>query len=399
MNENSTQRWSGSVKRTVALILLILVALIIYRFQVIIAPLVIAFLLAFILDPIVDFLVKRARLSRGLATMLVFLVLIIIGLALIATPVAIIPSPHQIAGTVQTVVNNTLTGIDEFFERPLVVGEAELDLSVMYADLSDSVQAYTSSVVQGTFAIASSIAEGAFWVIFILIATFYLLKDIDRLANGLDGLTPPGYREDFRRLRRQMRNVWHAFFRGQLLLAVILGTVNALVFTAIGVPHAWVMGLLAGIMAFIPNIGQMVAAVPPILLAFLQGSTHLHMSKVGFGVMVSVIYVVLTMLYNNVLVPRILGRSLRLHPLVVVIAAIVGGLLGGILGMLLAAPTLATLRILLHYVISRLYDRDPFVELEHEETPRGPRRSLKATLGSILNRRNNKSESTDTENV
>jgi predicted PurR-regulated permease PerM len=192
--------------------------------------------------------------------------------------------------------------------------------------------------------------------------------------------------------------VWNAFFRGQLLLAVILAVVTTLVFSAIGVPFAWVMGLLAGIMAFIPNIGQIVAAVPPILMAFLRGSTYLHMSSVGFGVMVTVLYVVLTLIYNNVLVPRILGRSLKLHPLVVLIAAIVGGLFGGILGMLLAAPTLSTLRIILRYIIFRLYDRDPFVEPDQEKTP-PERPSLDKTLQRLVHRQNQQGLDSDTENV
>jgi predicted PurR-regulated permease PerM len=403
MDENSTQRWSWPVKLIVALGLLILVAVIVIRYydnlRVIVPPLVIAFLIAFILDPIVDFLTERTRLSRGLATTLVFMVLLIIGLALIATPVAIIPSPNEIAGAVQTVLNDTLASINEFFERPLEIGEYEFDLSGVYEELSRSVQSYTSSVLQGTLAIAGSIAGGAFWLIFILIASFYLVKDIDRLVEQMEDLTPPGYRQDFVRLRGQIRNVWHAFFRGQLLLAVILAVVTTLVFSAVGLPFAWVMGLLSGIMAFIPNIGQIVAAVPPILMAFLQGSTYLRMSNVGFGVMVTVMYVVLTFLYNNVLVPRILGRSLRLHPLMVLIAAIVGGLLGGILGMLLAAPTLSTLRIIFHYVISRLYDRDPFAELEQEPPSPSQSRPLRRTVRVLLDRRRQRTEGTDTEHV
>ena len=215
----------------------------------------------------------------------------------------------------------------------------------------------------------------------------------------MDNLTPPSFRQDFMRLRGEIRSVWHAFFRGQLLLAAILTVVITLVFTVIGVPFAWVMGLLAGIMAFIPNIGQIVAAVPPILMAFLQGSTHLNMNKIGFGVMVSAIYVLFTLLYNNLLVPRILGRSLKLHPLAVLIAAIVGGLLGGILGMLLAAPTLSTLRIILRYVIFRLYDRDPFVEAAEDEPPPKQRHLLGSTLRRLLSRRKREEPDLDTENA
>jgi predicted PurR-regulated permease PerM len=395
MDDNSFHRWNPHIKRTVALILMVLIVWIIYRFQIIIAPLVIAFLIAFILDPIVDLLTERAHLSRGLATSLVFLVLIAMGLALIATPVVIIPSPRQIAGTVEAVLDNTLTGVNAFLDRPLMIGEAEIDLSGVYQELSSSVQTYTQAVVQGTFTIAGGIAEGAFWLLFIVMASFYLLKDIDALVERMDELAPPGYRDDFRRLRREIGGVWQAFFRGQLLLAIILAAVTALVFSAIGVPFAWVMGLLAGIMAFIPNIGQIVAAVPPILMAFLRGSTYLNMSNVGFGVMVTVLYLVLTLVYNNVLVPRILGRSLRLHPLVVLIAAIVGGLFGGILGMLLAAPTLSTLRIILRYVIFRLYDRDPFVEPDETAPPPKQRRSLGQFLGRARNSKRQSAENAD----
>jgi predicted PurR-regulated permease PerM len=377
------QRWSAPVKRTVALILLVLSALIIYRFQTVIPPLVIAFLAAFILDPVVDFLTSRLHLARGLATTLVFLVLIITGLALIATPVAIIPSPRQIANTVESVLDDTLTSIDEFFKRPLEIGEYSMDLGGVYENLSAMVQSYIDSVVQGTFKIAGSIAGGAFWLIFILIASFYLVKDIDNVIEMIDDLAPPGYRDDFIQLRHQITDVWHAFLRGQLLLALILTAVTTAVFGAIGVPYAWVMGLLAGIMAFIPNIGQIVAAIPPILLAFFQGSRFLPMNNLGFAILVTAVYVIVNLIYNNVLVPLLLGESLKLHPLVIMIAAIVGGLIGGILGMLLAAPTMATLRIISHYILCRLYDRDPFIELKEKTSKQ--RKSLKQVYLAVLN--------------
>jgi predicted PurR-regulated permease PerM len=378
--------WSPPFKRTVALILLVLIALIIYRFQTVIPPLVIAFLAAFILDPIVDFLTQRLHLARGLATTLVFLVIIVAGLALVATPVAIVPSPREIANVIQSVLRDTLTSVDEFFKRPLEIGEYPLDLSGVYEELSASVQSYIGSVVQGTFRIAGSIAEGAFWLIFILIASFYLVKDIDRVIEMIDDLAPPGYRDDFVKLRHRITDVWHAFLRGQLLLAVILAAVTTAIFGAIGVPYAWVMGLLAGILAFIPNIGQVAAAVPPILLAYFRGSRFLPMNNLGFAILVAAIYIAINLAYNNVLVPLLLGESLKLHPLVVMIAAIVGGLIGGILGMLLAAPTMATLRIISHYIICRLYDRDPFIELEPEEKIIQKRRSLKQFYLAVLSR-------------
>jgi predicted PurR-regulated permease PerM len=385
MNETN-RRWGAPTKRIVALILLVLIALIIYRFQAVIAPLVIAFLVAFILDPIVDFLTDRLHLARGLVTTLVFLILIVVGLAIVATPVAIIPSPTEIADAVQSVLSDTLTSVDEFFKRPLEIGKYSLNLSGVYEELSTMVQSYIRTVLQGTFKIAGSIAEGAFWLVFIAVASFYLVKDIDRLSEQIDNLAPPGYRDDFTRLRKQIGNVWHAFLRGQLLLALILAVATAAIFGAIGVPYAWVMGILAGIMSFIPNIGQVVAAIPPILLAFFQGSAFLPLDNLWFAILVAVVYIVINLVYSNVLAPLLMGGSLKLHPLVIMIAAIVGGLIGGILGMLLAAPTMATLRIISHYIICRLYDRDPFIELEQEKQTLRQWQSLKQTGEAILSR-------------
>jgi predicted PurR-regulated permease PerM len=379
----SNRRWSAPIKRTVALTLLVLIALILHRFQTVIPPLVIAFLVAFILDSIVDFLTEHLRLARGLATTLVFLVIIVIGLALVATPVAIVPSPREVANVIQSVIRDTLASVDEFFKQPLEVGEYSMNLSGVYEELSAMVQSYIGSVVQGTFKIAGGIAEGAFWLIFILIASFYLVKDIDRVIEMIDDLAPPGYRDDFVQLRHQITDVWRAFLRGQSLLALILAAVTTAIFGAIGVPYAWVMGLLAGILAFIPNVGQIVAAVPPILLAYFRGSVFLPMNNLGFAILVAALYVVINLAYNNVLVPLLLGESLKLHPLVIMIAAIVGGLIGGILGMLLAAPTMATLRIISHYIICRLYDRDPF---ECKEKPPKQRRSLKQIYLTALSR-------------
>ncbi|MBN1976198.1 MAG: AI-2E family transporter [Anaerolineae bacterium] len=385
--DESNRQWGSYTKRSVAFILLVLIALIIYRFQTIISPLVIALLLAFILDPIVDFLTDRLRLSRGLATTLVFLVLILVGLGLVATPVAVIPSPRQIVNSIQAVVNDTLTDINAFFERPLEIGEYTLDLSGVYGELSSMVRSYIGSVLQGTLTIAGNIAQGAFWLIFILMAAFYLVKDIDGLIKHIDGLAPPGYQDDFVRLRQRITDVWHAFLRGQLLLALILTIGTAAVFAAIGVPYAWAMGLLAGIMAFVPNIGPIISAVPPILLAFFQGSRFLPIDNFWFAVLVAGAYVLVQLVYNNVLVPRILGQSLNLHPLVVLIAAIVGGLMGGLVGLLLAVPILATLRIIGHYIMCRLYDRDPFAETKQDEKKKPPKRpSLKLACQAGLSR-------------
>nr|HID12279.1 AI-2E family transporter [Anaerolineae bacterium] len=371
MNE-PVRRWSASTKRTVVLAILVLLALVIYRFRVVIPPLVIAFLLAFILDPIVDFLTDRLHLSRGLATTLVFLVLIVGMLGVLAAPVTVVPSIQRAVRSVQIDLTRIITDIGAFFERPVEIAGYSLDLSEVYQELSAMLRSFVASVAQGTLDVAFAIASGAFWLIFILMAAFYLVKDADRIIEQLDHLAPPGYGDDFVRLRRQITEVWHAFLRGQLLLGLAMAAITTVACMSVGLSYAGVMGLLAGVMEFVPSLGPIIAMIPAVLVALFDGSNFLPLSNFWFAVLVAGLYIVIQQIEGNLLVPRILGRSLNLHPLLVLIAIIVGGSLAGILGMLLAAPVLATLRIVGRYVFCRLYDRDPFVEPEEEALPPRP---------------------------
>ena len=125
-------------------------------------------------------------------------------------------------------------------------------------------------------------------------------------------------------------------------------------------------------MELVPNIGPYIAAIPAVLVALIQGSSFIPLGNFWFAVLVAGVYLLLQLIENNLFVPRILGRTLNVHPLVVMIGIIAGGQLAGILGVLLAAPTLASFRVVGRYVLRRLYDRDPFVdpiEEEEEEEP------------------------------
>jgi predicted PurR-regulated permease PerM len=364
------RRWSTSTKRTVTLVILVLLVLVVYRFRDVIPPLVIAFLLAFILDPIVDFLTARLRISRGLATALVFLVLIVGMLGVVAAPVTAVPSVTRAVLSLQGDVIRVISDIGDFFEQPLEIGGYLLDLSEVYQELSAMLRSFVASVAQGTIDVVLDIASGAFWLIVILVIAFYLIKDADRLIEQLDDLAPPAYRDDFVRLRQRITDVWNAFLRGQLVMGLSMVIITTVVCMAVGLPYAVVLGLIAGVTEFVPNIGPIIALIPAVLLALFQGSAFLPLSNFWFAVLVTGLYIVIQQIEGNLLLPRVMGSSLNLHPLVVLIGIIVGGSLAGILGMVLAAPVLATLRVLGRYVFYRLYDRDPFAEPGEEKPPR-----------------------------
>ena len=364
-------RWDRPTKRIVSLIVLLFLALVVYQFRSLLRPLVIAFLLAFILNPIVDFLDRRVGMHRGLASGLLFFLLCLALLGALAAPVTAVPSATRAILSLQLDLKQIISDIGAFFERPIEIAGFEFDLSDVYRELSASLRRLVESLAQGALDVVLSIASGAFWVIFVLVVAFYLVRDAHRIAEQVEKLAPPGYRQDVAQLRMEIATVWNAFLRGQLVLGTAMAVATAVVDTAIGLPYAWALGLFAGVMELVPNIGPYVAAVPAVLLALIRGSMFIGLGNFWFAVLVAGLYFLIQLVENNLLVPRILGRTLNVHPLAVMIGILAGGQLAGILGILLAAPTLATFKVLGGYVINRLYDRDPF-PAPSEERPAKP---------------------------
>ena len=380
--------WGASTKRTVAVVVLVLLAIVLYRFREIISPLAIAALLAFVLNPVVSFLANRLRIARGLATALVFVILIAAGIGVMAAPVTAVRWIQRAIRALEFDLTAILAVVGDFFERPFDIGGYALDLSPVYEELSAMLSSFVGSVAEGTLDIVVNIASGALWLVFILIAAFYMVKDAGQLASQLDRLAPPGYRDDFARLREQITGVWSAFLRGQLLLGLAMLVITTVASAAVGLPYPVAMGLLAGIMELIPNLGPIIALVPAVLVAFIRGSNFLPLSNAWFAAVVLVMYLVIQQIEGNFLLPRILGRSLNLHPLVVLTGIVVGSSLAGILGMLFATPVVATSRVVGRYVFYRLYDRDPFADPAETEPPK-PRllaRAGKAAVSQLKER-------------
>ena len=356
-----SRRWSDSTKWLVILGSLAVFAWILYRFSRIISPLAIAFILAYVLNPLVRFVTTKTKLSRTWAVVSVYLALIVIlGLVL----GFFVPSLIQQVRNINVDFQNIVDGISRFFERPLFFFGFYIDLLEVYKEVSGALENMISPLASRTVSFLIDLASGFAWFIFVLIVSFYLLKDADKLISSFEGLLPTEYREEVRQLVEEINAIWSSFFRSQLVLCGVVGALVGVLLAAVGVRNALILGILAGVLEIIPNIGPTIAAVPAVLIAYFQGSNHLPLSNGWFALLVIGIYVLIQQLENNFLVPRIIGRSLNLHPLVVIIGVIAGASLAGILGMFVAAPFLATLRVIGRYIYNKLLDQEPFGEFK-----------------------------------
>lgn len=367
----SSPRWKTSTKRLAITTLLVLTLLGIYAIRSLFIPIIMAMVLAYVVLPIVNFIHQRTRLNRTMAIALVYLIVVAI---LIAIPATTIP---QLINQGNNLISNFpgyIEDIGEFLTTPLVLGEYtipldELPLDQVYDALSRNLLDIIQTLGRQGFNIFGSVASRTIstvlWIIIVLVLSLYMVKDYRELWASIVALAPDAYHTDLQHLSRDIGDTWNDFLRGQLILGFVVGTIVTIVALIIELPNALLLGLLAGILEFIPNIGPSIAALPAVLLALFQSQTSWLGNAVGpvwFAAIVLGIYALIQQLENNFLVPRIIGRSLNLHTLIVFIGALAGASIAGVLGILLAAPILASARIVLKYIYNKLLDIPPFPE-------------------------------------
>jgi len=349
--------WSRTTKRLVIVGLIIIFLLVVYIFRALLPPVAIALVLAYLLKPIADIVQRKIGLPRTLAVVLVFLVL----LALIGiVPVTIVPYAVAQVRRLNVNLQELTDSLLSFLSQPVYILDRPFSLEDLVGDLQTALQDLLQPFATQTVTLLFNFASSLLWVVSILVISFYLVKDADRLRGFLDRMAPPGYTQELRRLREEVNHVWKAFFRGQVVLGMVIGVVVWITMTIVGLPNAGLMGLLAGLLEVIPTFGPVLATIPALLIAFFQGPTYLPMSNFWFSVLVLAIYLVIQQTENAYLVPRIMGRRLLLHPVIIFIGVLAGGILFGALGVLLAAPVIGTVRVLLVYVRAKLLGQDPF---------------------------------------
>ncbi len=185
---------------------------------------------------------------------------------------------------------------------------------------------------------------------------------------------PPAYRGDYAWLSNEINQIWFSFFRGQLMLALVVAIIFTLLGYMLGLPFALAMGILAGLLEFLPSIGHGIWMTIAALLAYFIGSTWLPIPNWVFMLIIIGLHLFFQQFDLNYLIPRIIGSRLHLPPLVVILGIVSGAILAGVLGIPLAAPTIASARVIGGYVYANLFDLDwPPVSAAQPLPPPNPR--------------------------
>ncbi len=350
----------------VTLLALGFIIFLLYKFSAAIMPTVLALVVAYVLAPPVDNLQERLRIPRGLAMLLVYLLFILV---IAAALWVIIPTLVAQFAAFGKDLQGLLDRGRELLSAEINIYGFTINEREIANQFTSSLQTLLNPIFGTTFSVLTGILTSLIWVVYIFMISLYLIKDSGAFRNWLEQLPPPDYREDYKRLRDEVTGIWRAFFRGQLLLALVVSVIISIEASIIGLRFALVMGLLAGMLEFLPSIGHTIWIILAEFLALLGGSTWLPVPNWAFALIVLGLHFVYTQFDMNYLIPLIIGRRVHLPPLVVILGIVVGASVAGVLGVVLAAPTIASLRVLARYVYARLVDIDPFPPVMEKSEP------------------------------
>jgi predicted PurR-regulated permease PerM len=219
-----------------------------------------------------------------------------------------------------------------------------------------ALRGFIQPVIGQTVTIVSSIITSIIWIVFIILVSFYLIKDGTKLDEWLTSHLPPVFLQEYLWMHDEINQIWSAFFRGQLLLSIIVSIIFIVMGSLLGLPFALAMGILAGILEFLPSIGHAIWLFFASLLAFFLGSTWIPIQNWVFMLIIIGLHLFFEQFDLNYLIPRIIGRSVHLPPLVVILGIVSAALLAGVLAIPLAAPTIASARIIGRYIFANLLD-------------------------------------------
>ena len=360
----SSNPWSTTTKIVVGSVLGLLAALLLYAFRVMIQPTIIAFLLTFVLYQPVSWVQQRTGWSRATSIVSVYLLLIVV---LIATPVIFVPRVVSSFEDLLVLLETLVIDMQTAAPGPaLTLFGYELSANNLLQQLGTVIQNLLSQAGTGALGLAATLTTGILTTIYVLVLGFWLLKDIIKLQRMVMNALPQEYRDDFQRVSQELGEIWMAFLRGQLVLGLVIGAVTWIVMGILGLPNAAALALLAGLLEFLPTVGPGISGTIGTLVAVFQGSTWLPIGKIPFAIIVLIFYVIITQVESVYLIPRLVGRRVRLHPAVTFTGIISAALVFGVLGVLLITPTIASVRILLGYTFRRLRDLEPFESAQQQ---------------------------------
>lgn len=310
-------------------------------------PIILAIVISFILNPLVNFFCSlrfrsNVKIPRSLAVFMAFILAgLILTVLLSFVFLPFIKEFNKFIFDLPSIISkfqNISTVIEQKANTVIIPDNIRNFIEQSFSDIA----AYSVSIMKKALNATLSFASEIFELVVVPVLTYYFLKDWQQLKRGIIEPFSPEIRKKICAVLDEIGTVISGYIHGQVLISIVMGCMVFLGVYFMGVDYPLVLGLMAAITETIPIIGPIIGAVPALLLAYLVSS--------ALAVKVLVFYLVVHQLENHIIVPKIMGHTIALHPVVIIISLLIGGQLMGIIGMMLAVPAAAILKVVVKHL-------------------------------------------------
>lgn len=332
-----------------------------FLFSPILLPFVVGMLLAYLLDPPVARL-TRLGLGRTWASVLVLLLalLFFIGVMLLILPML----QQQVADLISR-LPDLIVATREKLQSLLVLVQSRLSeensaklqqsVSGMASDMAGDVAKFLAGIVGGIWAGSFALVNLASLIFITPLVAFYLLNDWERILTAVDNNVPRRHAETVRYLARDVDAHLAGYVRGVALICLLLAVFYATALTLAGLDFGLVIGLLSGLISFVPFVGAIFGFIVSVGLALFQ------FPELWSVALIAGIFIAGQMIEGNILQPWLVGRQVNLHPVWIIYALFAGGTVFGFLGVLLGVPMAVVINVLLRFAFRR-YRESPLYQ-------------------------------------
>jgi predicted PurR-regulated permease PerM len=343
----------------------ILIGVLLWMARDAVRPFVLGLLMVYLLDPPVRWLARRG-LRRSIAIIVVYVVAVLLFLEflnLTLTPLIdeIVRLLRDLPALAQQ-LQDQADRLSEIYDRLAIPGSIRQWIESMITSITQGGPsggaAFDPTDLIPVLTGLTSVVGGLFAYVILPVWVFYVLKDRVALTRQFDRSLPAAWRFDVWAILRIVRQVFGQWVRAQLILGVTVGVftfIGLLILSATIDPvfgrYAILLSVTAGILELVPIIGPIISAIPAVLLAATAG--------IEAVIAAFALYLIVQQVENNVLVPKIQGDAIELHPALVIAAIVIGGSLAGLLGAILALPVTAAMRDVGRYLFRRLSPDEP----------------------------------------
>ena len=320
-------------------------------------PLIWAAILAYILDPAVRWFARKLHVRRGFIVAFLFAVLVaLLAWGFIALRPILLREIHDLTIAIPRIISDMETYL--LGTAPIDIMGTVIDPTDLRNELTKAVQSSLSGIGRQAIPYMMRAVSSIVQIVLFLIATFYLLLDIDKIGPGIVNVLPRRWRIDVIPLLVKMEVVLGNYMRGQVLLIGIMTVASLVVLSVLQVRYAVLLAIVTGVVEIFPVVGPWTAGAIVVSVSLTQPTTLFGGNSAVLAAVIAASYFILRQLEDILIIPNVVGKIMELHPLLVLFALTAGGHLAGLLGVLIAVPIAAVVKLCFGFLRDKLREEE-----------------------------------------